>query len=67
MASSQNPPGSRADAREVTREKLETVLKSFHRTRDPDEDPKLEVSAWVSCHIFSYFFPSNFGRKETVK
>ncbi|XP_063597132.1 uncharacterized protein LOC134773814 [Penaeus indicus] len=43
MDSSQSPPVSRGDAREVTREKLETVLKSFHKTRNPDVDPVLEV------------------------
>ncbi|XP_042875905.1 uncharacterized protein LOC122255701 isoform X2 [Penaeus japonicus] len=43
MDSSENPSVSQADAREVTREKLETVLQSFHRARNPHVDPMLEV------------------------
>lgn len=65
MDSSQKSPVSRGDAREVTREKLETVLKSFHKTRNPDVDPVLEVSAGLSMNCFYIFFLV-FGSKKVV-
>lgn len=46
MASEPSTPTSPTDDREATREWLENILESYHRSIAPDENPGIELQEW---------------------